>query len=63
MSGMSWTLGKRKGRKGLTLSKGASSNPFKRIAFNAAVFALGANGKSGSRSLFATHVLSLVAGS
>jgi hypothetical protein len=50
-------------RRRLTLSSGASTNPFKRILFNAAVFALGASGKSPlGLSLFVIHV-SLVKGS
>jgi len=61
MSAVSWDIAERRGRH--TLSNGASSNPFSKIAFSAAVFALGANGKPGSRSDFATQVESLVAGS
>jgi hypothetical protein len=50
-------------RRLLTLSSGASTNPFRRILFKAVVFALGASGKSPlGLSLFVIHV-SLVKGS
>jgi hypothetical protein len=56
-------MGNETTRRRLTLSSGASTNPLRRILFNAVVFALGASGKSPlGLSLFVIHV-SLVKGS